>query len=397
MQKENLLRDKLIYTALILLVYSIGKCLPLYGVDISAYSHEYIKGENLLIQTISGDIHQCSIFALGIAPYMIAMMIVQIVTILIKKDDKVRISPKKSNQVALAITLILSTFMAWFRLDNLRFRVTEELLDMVKLVAVLEMVTGAVLILWFSSRNKKYGIGGQTALIYVNILEGIITTISKHPINHLLVPLAVSLVVMIVMIVMEEAEFRIPVQRISIHNIYADKNYMAIKLNPIGVMPIMFSTAMFMLPVLLVNALLMVVPNNQKLLWLNENLNLSKPFGIIVLLGIIYLLTIGFSRLFMNPKDITEQFLKSGDSIVNIRAGRDTKKYLSGVIGGLSFFSATVMSICVVCPLLAQTIGNIDNSLVMLPTSIMMLTGIWCSLYREIKAIRALEAYEPFL
>ncbi len=397
MEKENLLRDKLIYTVLILLVYSIGKCLPLYGIDMTAYTQGYIKGESLLIQTISGDIHQCSIFALGIAPYMIATMIVQIVTILLKKDDKVRISPIKSNRVALLITVLLSVLMAWFRLDKLHFTETVELLALVKLVAVLEMVTGAVIIIWLSVRNKKYGIGGQTALIYVNILEGIIATISKHPINHLLIPLAVSLVVMLVMIVMEEAEFRIPVQRISIHNIYADKNYMAIKLNPIGVMPIMFSTAMFMLPVLLVNALLLVIPNNQKLLWLSENLNLSKPFGIFVLLGIIYLLTIGFSRLFMNPKDITEQFLKSGDSIVNIRAGKETKRYLSGVIGWLSFFSATVMSICVVCPLLAQTVGNINNSLVMLPTSVMMLTGIWCNLYREVKAIRSLEAYKPFL
>ena len=67
--------------------------------------------------------------------------------------------------------------------------------------------------------------------------------------------------------IMENTEFRIPVQRISIHNIYADKNYMAIKLNPIGVMPAMFSAAAFMIPTLIITALTWAFPENTSILW----------------------------------------------------------------------------------------------------------------------------------
>ena len=62
-----------------------------------------------------------------------------------------------------------------------------------------------------------------------------------------IIPIVISIVIMVVVIIMENAEKRIPVQRVSIHSIYADKNYMAIKLNPIGVMPVMFCSAVFML------------------------------------------------------------------------------------------------------------------------------------------------------
>ena len=202
---------------------------------------------------------------------------------------------------------------------------------------------------------------------------------------------------MVVMAILENTEKRIPVQRISIHNIYADKNYLAIKRNPIGVMPAMFSMAFFMIPQMLVSVLLMLLPNQPELLWLQDNLVLTKPVGIVVYILILYLLTLGFSRVFVNPGEITEQFLKSGDSIQNVHAGKETKKYLSRTITGLALLSATMMSICLGFPLLLQLTGNLEGSLAALPTSVMMLTGIVCNLGREVMAIKHLEAYKPFI
>ena len=264
-------------------------------------------------------------------------------------------------------------------------------------VAGLEMVTGVMVILWLSERNKKYGIGGQTALIFVNILDGIRATLSGANADNIALPLVLSLVVMMVVLLMENTEFRIPLQRISIHNIYADKNYLAIKLNPIGVMPAMFSTAFFMVPQLLITVLNWVFPKNETILWWQHNMNMSKPLGMIVYIAILYGLTVGFSRVFVNPRELTEQFLKSGDSIENIRAGKDTKCYLSKIITRISLFSAAVMSVCLGIPLWLQYKGNIDNVLVTLPSSIMMMTGIWCNLYREMVAIKEMDDYKPFI
>ena len=126
-------------------------------------------------------------------------------------------------------------------------------------------------------------------------------------------------------------------------------------------------------------------------------MSIYRPLGIVVYIVLLYILTIGFSRVFINPKELTEQYLKSGDSLENIRAGKDTKRYLSKAITRVSLVSATVMSVCLGIPLVLQMHGKMDNALVALPSSIMMMTGIWCNLYREVVAVKELDAYNPFI
>ena len=396
-RKDSILKYKLLYTALVLFIYLLGKNLPLYGIDLSAYANQTLDTATLLIQAISGDVYRRSVFALGISPYMMASILVQMVVAFRSADAKARISPKKKNYIMLELTLIFALFQAVLQVRNLSFAVTGQRLMLAQAVSVVEMIAGAMIILWLSEQNKKYGVGGQTALIFVNILEGIVAILTKGSMESLVIPLLISLIVIMIMVILENAEKRIPVQRISIHNIYADKNYLAIKLNPIGVMPVMFSTAFFMLPQLLVTGLEWLFPGQETIIWWQENLVLTKPLGVIVYIVILYALTIGFSRVFLNPTETTEQFLKSGDSLAGIHAGRDTKRYLSRNITRISLFSATALSLCLSVPMVMQLNGYMDNSLSALPSSIMMLTGIWSNLYREVLSIRDMDAYEPFI
>ena len=396
-RKDSILKYKLLYTALVLFIYLLGKNLPLYGIDLSAYANQTLDTATLLIQAISGDVYRRSVFALGISPYMMASILVQMVVAFRSADAKARISPKKKNYIMLELTLIFALFQAVLQVRNLSFAVTGQRLMLAQAVSVVEMIAGAMIILWLSEQNKKYGVGGQTALIFVNILEGIVAILTKGSMESLVIPLLISLIVIMIMVILENAEKRIPVQRISIHNIYADKNYLAIKLNPIGVMPVMFSTAFFMLPQLLVTGLAWLFPGQETIIWWQENLVLTKPLGVIVYIVILYALTIGFSRVFLNPTETTEQFLKSGDSLAGIHAGRDTKRYLSRNITRISLFSATALSLCLSVPMVMQLNGYMDNSLSALPTSIMMLTGIWSNLYREVLSIRDMDAYKRFI
>ncbi len=369
----------------------------MYGIDTAAYANESVNAETLLMQTISGDLYRFSVFALGISPYMLSSLFVQIFVSLKKADAKAKISPKKINHLSLFLTFVLATVQAFMRTESLKFAEAGNLLILTKAVVVLEMVTGVMVILWLSGRNKKYGIGGQTTLIFVNILDGIRVSASRHTPGELVIPLLLSAVMMFVMILMENTEKRIPVQRISIHNIYADKNYLAIKMNPIGVMPVMFSTACFMLPQFIVLLLALLFPEHSGILWWQQNMVLSRPLGAVVYILVLYALTIVFSMVFIGPGDLTEQFLKSGDSILNLHAGRDTKRYLSREVFRISFFSATVMGICLGAPLALQMRGGIDSTLVMLPSSFMMLSGIFCNLYQEFIVIRNFDAYRPFI
>ncbi|MCR4651536.1 MAG: preprotein translocase subunit SecY [Lachnospiraceae bacterium] len=394
-KKNNLLISKLLFTSLIIILYLVGRSIPLINVDNAGLAVENIDPQTLLMQTIGGDYKKYSVFALGISPYMMSSVIVQMILACRSSDAKARISPKRVNLAVILLTLVVGTIQSVLLVRDLKFNGSYYLLD--RAVAVSELMTGALIILWLSARNKKYGIGGQTALIYVNVCDSFVRLIASEPVDQLVIPIIISLAIVIIVGLMEMSELRIPVQRISIHNIYADKNYMAIKLNPIGVMPVMFSTAVFMLPQLAFNMLGMMLPENDLVHRINENLNMNTLPGIIVFLVIVYLLTIIFSFIFINPGDITEQMLKSGDSFLDIHAGKETQRFLRRRLLHVSLISASVMCLILGTSMSLKISGVISSSLSMLPSTVMIITGIWCNIYQEFLAVRDSDSYREFL
>lgn len=396
-KKENLLLYKVLFMIFTIIVYIIGKSLPLYMVDVAAYAKQNIGAEELLLQAIRGDRYQYSLFALGISPFMISSILLQLWNAFKSSESKARISPRKMNKRMIQLTLLLCVFMAVVQVPRLHFKVDGSMLLLAQIIAGIEMVTGGMLIIWLSDRNKKYGVGGQSALIFINLFDSFYSNLKGNAWEQLSIALLLTFMAVVVMAILENAEKRIPLQRVSIHNIYADKNYLAIKMNPIGVMPAMFSMAVFTLMKLLVDMLGWFFKDNTTYLWWQENMDLTKPLGIAMYVLGLYVLSICFSRVFINPKETTEQFLKSGDSIQNIHAGKDTKRYLSRTINGLSIFSATMMAFCLAFPLALQMTGQLPGALAALPSSAMMLVGVVINLCREIMAVRHLEGYKPFI
>lgn len=394
--KKYFIEYKLAYTAIIILVYILGRNIPLHSVDVSAYKAASGNAEIMLMQAIGGDVNQYSLFALGLAPLMISSLLMLIVMSCWKIRTKVKMSPKKMKDIQLILILIISVFQALIRVQELRFDVIGKLLFTARITAAVEMVTGVMLVMWLTERNKKYGLGGQVVLIYINIIDGIMKTVMRYNTETLL-PLCVSIVALFATLIMEGSELRIPMQRISIYNVYADKNYLAIKLNPVGVMPVMFSSAFFTLLKLIMSGLHWLFPESEAILRWQENLVLTNPVGIGTYIAILYFLTIGFAMIIISPGEIAEQLLKSGDSIMNLHAGRETRKYLTGKLCIISFFSATVMSVCLGIPMILQLTGDINGELVMFPVSVMMLTGLWYNLYQEFKTVKSYEAYRPFI
>jgi len=395
--KDYLIEYKLLYTILIVSVYLIGRLVPLYGVDTGAYSGASIDAERIMKQVIGGDINRHSLFALGISPYMVASIFSSTVMSLRKSDNKGNISPITINRVTILITLVVAIIQAGLRVHELTFIYTGHDLHVAKATAMIEMTVGALFILWLSERNKRYGFGGQTALIFVNVIVSITSVIKdKKPID-LVIPILVSYIAMNIMLRMENGEKRIPVQRISIHNIYADKNYLAIKLNPIGIMPVMFATAFFMIPQMVLGVIHYFAPANETIAAWKNNLTMQTKQGVICYLIILFLITMFFSFVFVNPRDIAEQFLKSGDSVVNVHAGSDTRRYIVHSLLLIGAFSGVIMCICMGIPLLLQLGGAVDSELAMLPSTVMILTGIWCTLYQEVLAVKKLDSYRPFI
>lgn len=390
--------QKLLFTLIIMVGYLIGRELPLYGVDLAAYDAFRNTSDDLIMQTIGGDRYKTSVLALGISPFMFSMLLVQMIVATKNADGKSHTSPKKVTRVTLIVMFIWAVIQAFFTAKSTIYVYQGGLeLIIAQIIAGVELVTGAFIILWFATRNGKYGIGGQTILIYVNILDGIVNTVRGTELKNLILIGSISIAALIFTVIFENSEYRIPMQRISIHNIYSDKNYIPIKLNPIGMMPVMFAAAFFMLPVYVVMAISELFPKNQNIIWLKENMDTSHVLGVCVYVVVLYVITIVFSFVFISPKNLAENMQKSGDSITGLRTGKKTKRYISIRVFLIGLYSAFFTSLFIAVPLYLAIRGYVPQSVMSLPSIMIALASINCNLYREIRAVKDYDAYIPFI
>lgn len=395
--KNHLFISKFIYTVIIIVIYAVMRKINLFGVDVSKMTSVQIDADDVISQIVGGDLYRCSITAIGFAPFMIAGIIVMVIQQCRSSEARSHTSPKRINRFTMLLTVIIALIQSILRCNELAYIYTDWMLTLTKFIVVMEMVLGTLLTIWLSMRNKEFGIGGQMALIVVNVLDGMLKNVKEAEKEKLVIPLILGILMLFVMIFMENAEKRIPLQRISIHNIYADKNYQAIKFNPIGVMPVLFASAVLMLPQFVAKTLLMNMPDNADVAWVVENMVLSRPLGIITYLGIIYLLNFLLTWAMISPKDLTESLQKSGDGIENIRPGKYTRRYLRRNLLFRVMTSSTVLSICLGGALFFQMNRGLDSTLAMIPASMMMFAGITCNLYREAEAIINTDSYKAFI
>ena len=346
-----------------MLVYMVGRNIPLYGIDIDAYSNVNVDAQSILLQAISGDMKNCSIFIIGLWPYMLASMLAILIVAIMSLDNTRKLSPKKINIWTVTIMMIIAAVQAYHKTQTLMYRVSGDELIWNKIIVFIQLIAGMLIVVYMCDRATKYGIGGKVSVFMVNIVSGMMTMFTGKPLEKLALPVAIGVAEIAVMIVLETTEKRIAVQRVSINNIYADKNYIAYKLNPVGATPLMFASAAFLLPQFMCNGLHYLFPDNADIQWWMDNMRLTSPLGIVVYMVIICLL----------------------------------KRYLIGTVLSFSVISSIIICICQGGPLFLQFGGYVDASLAMLPCSIMMTTGLWISLYREAEVYRNMDRYHTFI
>lgn len=395
--KTHELGRRLLFTIMILTVYMVGRSLLLYHIDPAAYELAEQDTQNIMISMISGDRYQYTLFALGIMPYITATLLIWIFMAVKGAEFRARFSPQKTERYTMIFMIFIAASFAISCADELVFK--ESALDpqVLRAIAVLEMTIGAIIIYRMAFLNKERGIGGQTPLILVNVLDNLFSTIRRFPWEEISKLLVLCLVMAGVILIMENVMIRIPVQRVSIHNVYAEKSYIAFKLDPIGVMPVMFAVSFFMIPQLIVRFLLILNEDNVTLKLINERMNLTNLSGAAIYLGIIFALNIIFSFIMLSPGEMAEQLQKGGDSIVGVYAGKRTQRYLRRKLLILSVFSGFILCFLMGIPLRMSLRGEIPSDLALMPATAMILIGIICPLYQEVKAYGKFDSYSFFI
>ena len=392
-EKTHLVRNRCLFSIVIIVIYFVCHRIPLNGIDMSAYDNLGLDLGAVLSLAVNGSSKQCYVMSLGISPYITASLVISILFAMRSKEARARTSPKAMNYWITALTFIVTLIQSVFYALNLKY-VDRNVMSV--LLAILELMAGASIAQYLLMKNKKYGVGGFAPIILVNMTETLIGTLMKSSVDALKIPFGISFVMVIIMIFMEMHEKKIPLQRVSVHNVHADKNYLAIKYNPVGFMALMFGSAIFMIPQLIV-ALIHHYHKSEIINFLFKNLNMSTVFGMRVYVVMMFLFTVLLSLLFVNPKDLSDDLIQGGDCIENIPAGKPTRRYIRKWVLFFSCLSGLIMCGCLSLCMYLQYKGIVDATVAMLPTTFMMLSGFVCSIYLEIRAYRDFDSYKPFI
>lgn len=404
---ENILAGRMAFSLMIVAFYLLGRNLQ---IPWTIRSDEAMNGiQGLSLEILGNSRSRTSLFSLGLMPWVTSMIIVQVFQKL-SRDRHEKKSPAKANRIMLILTMVIAVLQAGINAAEMEYKsfpgISRTVLQV--LTAVI-LIAGSFAIKWLSNRNTEWGVGGQGLLIAINTLGSFGRTgaafrnevFSAESVGEAVLftgkAALLILVILILLLAMEGAEFRTTVRRVTINNRYADDDYIAVRLNPVGTMPVMYVMSVFTLPYYGLKLLDRIVPNRA---WIQRGmqiLNLNAASGVIIFAVVLWGLTVVLSEIFVGPEDIADSLMRQGDYLDDLEPGRQTRSYLAGQTRIAAFFSAAVTGALVLPMLWLHAVRGSFSSFYMAPMTVMILAGMMMSIMEEVKVYRTMEQYRPFL
>lgn len=401
---DDILLKRLLLSVGILLFIRMGTFLPIPGINhghLAFYIQQHPITKNL-VSTFSGnDTFVIGLFTLNIFPYINASIMVQLITGLIPSISKLQKEGGGEGRRAITRLTRLITFgWALIQSSSIAFYLKRALFDWTPLLAfeiILWLATGAMIVLWLSELITEYGLGnGASLLIYTNIISSL-PNLGKKLITEntgnltLTSGLGIALLFFIAIsgiITLQESARIVPLisskqlgQTQSLVSKAKSNNYIPLRFNQAGVMPIILTTAILVLPNYITN--LGVFP----LLTIPIFFKSSKIIYWVSYFVLILIFSSFYSTIVLNPKDISQELQKMAVSIPGIRPGLATTFYLKQVMKRVTFFGAIILAILATLPNIIEGILNVSSFNGLGTTSLLILVGVVLDISREMKSI----------
>lgn len=359
------LRQRIILTFSLILIYRIGSYVVLPGVISDNLSSNSTGLAGLIDLFAGGAFSRASIFALGIMPYISASIIMQLLGIAVPSIQKMQregeSGRKKLNQWTRFLTIAITIFQApgyiattipdSARVEGFSYPLT-----------VLILVAGTMFIMWLGERITDKGIGNGISLI---IMIGIIAKlpgafvqelVSRHTNGGyvvLLVEVVLLLLVIAFSILLVQGTRRIPVQfakRIVGNKQYGgQRNYIPLKVNAAGVMPIIFAQAIMFIP--------MYVNQATEGRWFSGLVNFEGFWYNFLFAVMIILFTYFYTAIMVNPRQMADDMKRNGGFIPGVKPGKQTESFIDSLISRITLPGAIFLAIVAILPAFAMMIG----------------------------------------
>ncbi len=416
------LRKRLLFTLLILVLFRLGSAIPVPNITADALDSMFEAGSmlNYLNMMSGGNLSNCTIFALGVQPYINATIIVQLLTVAIpylenlaKEGEQGRRKLNRiNNYVGAGIALVLSVgyYFVIRRMGALKY--TEGFSGIFSaIVIVLCFTAGAQLVTWMGNQIDQKGIGnGISLLIFAGIVsrwsdvlasvQSMLTLAASGQSQYYIylpVIAILALVAVVFVVILTNAERRIPVQyakRVVGRKMYGGQNsYIPIKINMSGVMPIIFASTLCGIPSLIGGFL----PLEQGSFWyvFFNTFNYTSWVYIVVYLLLIIAFNYFYVAIQYNPVDIANQLRKNNGTIPGIRPGKPTSDFIVKTLNKITLIGALFLAIVAVLPIV---LGNVTGVSIQLGgTSLLIVVGVALDTGRSLEGYMTSRHHKGFL
>jgi preprotein translocase subunit SecY len=411
------LRQKLLFTAMILMLYRLGSFVPLPGVNREALGNGLDTSGNAITGLFGvftgGAFNNLSVFALGIMPYITASIVMQLMTVAVPRLQELAKEGDTGQQkitqytrfFTLGLALVQSLAMLlFFRNGQVFPGVLTEATVLDSYLIVITLTAGTMLIMWLGELISQRGLGNGISLI----ISAAILSRAPSAVQSLLesgnvlnmVILAVLAVVIIAAIVfVNEGQRRIPItyakRQVGRRMSQGGTTYLPLKVNMAGVIPVIFASSLLIFPVILTqfagndpNSILgrvaqFFTPGN-------------APYLILYAL-LVLMFTYFYTAVQFNPIEHADNLKKSGGYIPGIRPGQPTAVYLNNVLTRITLFGAIFLAAIAVLPYLITGTLNLGNQLFLGGTSILIVVGVSLDTVRQLESQLMMRNYEGFL
>jgi preprotein translocase subunit SecY len=370
-----------------------------------------------------GALLQLSIFALGIMPYITASIITQLLRVVIPRFETLhkegQAGQAKLTQYTRYLTIGLgllqsTTLIAVARQgalfgSNCTVPVFSDNSWWAISLMVITMTAGTGVIMWLAEMVTDRGIGnGMSLLIFASVAAGFPASLGQiaqeRNIETLLAVIAIGVVIVLLVILVEQSQRRIPVQyakRMVGKRTYGGQaTYLPIKVNQAGVVPVIFASSLLYLPGLIAqfNGPDTAGKVPDWVIWINNNLTQGdQPLYMVMYFLMIIAFTYFYVSITFNPEEVSENMKSYGGFIPGIRAGRPTTEYLEYVLSRITLPGAIYLGLVALIPLVALTLLNANQNFPFGGTSILIIVGVGLETVKQISAQMQQRNYEGLL
>ena len=427
--KVKELRTKILYTFMMLVVIRFGSQLPIPGIETSFFANWFAKQTTDVFgffnSMTGGSFSSMSIFALSITPYITSSIIIQLLTIAIPKleelqkdgEDGRKKIQEYTRYTTVGLALIESSAMA------IGFGRQGLLIDYNAwniIIAIVTMTTGSALLMWIGEQITEKGVGnGISIVLLFNILSSVPDdmktlyyrfifgqTVTKMIFSVVVIALIILAMVVFV-IVLNDAERRIPVQyskkMVGRKMVGGQASNIPLKINTAGVMPVIFASSIMSFPVV-ISQFFTIDPNSigSKILMVLNSGSWCRPeypiysIGLVIYIALLIMFAYFYTSITFNPLEVANNMKKQGGFIPGIRPGKPTSDYLNKILNYIVFIGACGLIVIAIVPILASGLLNVSR-ISFSGTSLIIIVGVVLETIKAVESQMLVRYYKGFL